>query len=207
MREYTTERGVKVGVVPIPLLLEEIRKAHQGPPRPTYTEHLAGGGTQEVEIAEADAAAWQERDPESWAEHAERWAAYVTERDANQELVNDRIWQAIMRRALVVELPEDDGWIHDHEELGLTVPKDGRERRIHYIRTEVVGGMRDVLRLTAIANGSDLSEEAITLAEASFRHSLARALVGNLAGQRRRVDARDAGGADPGGEGMEAETE
>ena len=207
MREYTTERGVTIGVVPIPLLLDEIRKAHEGPERPTYTEQLAGGGTQEVIITDEDAAAWQKSDPGTWAEHAETWAAYVQERNANQELLNDRIWQAVMRRALVVELPEDEEWIQDQRELGISVPKDKRERRIHYIRTEVVGGMRDVLRLTAIANGSDLTEEAISLAEASFRHSLARKILTGFTRQERAVDAGDAGGDGEDGERVGAETE
>ena len=206
-RQYTTERGVTVGVIPIPLLLDEIRKAHEGPPRPTYTEHLAGGATQEVEISDLDAARWREKDPDSWAEHAKTWDAYIQERDANQEKLNDRLWQAVMLRALVVELPEDDGWIQDHELLGLTVPKTQRERRIHYIRTEVVGGMRDTLKLTAMANGADMSEEALSLAEASFRHSLARSLLGGLANKGGSVEAGDESGDDAGSEGVGGETE
>ena len=110
-----------------------------------------------------------------------------------------------MQRALVVELPEDSGWIQDQEDLGLTVPKDARKRRIHYIRTEVIGGMRDVLRLTAIANGSDLSEEAISLAEASFRHSLARSLLDGFTGERRTLDTEPESGDDTGSKGMGAE--
>lgn len=206
MREYTTERGVTVGVVPIPMLLDEIRKAHQGPPRPTYTEKVAGGGTQEIEITDADAEAWQERDSESWAEHAEKWEQYIVERDAAQEQMNDRIWQAVMRRAIVLELPDDNDWVLDQEELGLTVPKDKRERRMHYIRTEVIGGIRDVLRLSAIANGTELSEEAVSLAEASFRHSLAQSLLRGLTGQGRAVDAGDEGGTGEGSERVGAET-
>lgn len=206
-RQYTTERGITVGVMPIPMLLDEIRKAHPFPKRPTYTEHLAGGATQEVEITDKDAANWAKNDPDTWAEHAEKWAAYGQERDEVQEKLNDRLWQAVMRRALIVELPEDDGWIQDQEMLGLTVPKDAREQRVHYIRTEVIGGMRDVLRLTAIANGSDLSEEAVSLAETSFRHSLARALIGRLADQAGALEPGDAGGADEDGEGLEPETE
>lgn len=206
MREYTTERGVTVQVVPIPLLLEEIRKAHAAPPHPTYTEKLAGGGTQDVAITEADALAWQESDPDSWAEHAEKWAAYVEERDRRQELVNERVWKAIMQRAIIVDLPDDDGWIAEQEDLGLTVPKGKAERYVHYIRTEVIGGMRDVLKLTAIANGSDMSEEALSLAEASFRGSLARSILAGFERQAGRMEPGPAGGADSDGEGMGAET-
>ena len=194
MREYTTERDVTIGVVPIPLLLEEIRKAHPDPKRPTYTEHLAGNAENVVEITDREAAAWAKHDPDTWAEHAEEWAEFERKRDANQELVNDRVWQAVMLRSVVVDLPDDDAWVKDQEELGIIIPRSAKERRIHYIRTEVVGGMRDVLRLTAIANGGDLSEEALSLAEASFRHSLARSLLEGFTREERPVDTGDESG-------------
>lgn len=193
MREYTTERDVTIGVVPIPLFLEELRKAYPEPARPTYVEHTAGGGENEIEISDREAAAWMEHDPKTWAEHAGKWATYIAERDANQERINDAIWKAVMLRSLVVELPKDESWIQDQEELGIKVPRSAKERRMHYIRTEVIGGMRDVLRLTAIAQGGDLSEEALQLAEASFRHSLARSLLEGFAGKSRAVDAGDEG--------------
>lgn len=206
MREYTTERDVTIGVVPIPLFLEELRKAYPTPSRPTYTEHLAGGATNEVEISDREAEAWAEHDPKTWAEHAEKWAEYVKERNAVQERVNDAIWAAVMLKALVVELPKDDAWIKDQEELGIQVPKGKKERRTHYIRTEVIGGMRDVLRLTAIAQGGDLSEEALSLAEASFRHSLARSILRGLAGENRALDAGGEGRPGASSERVGAET-
>lgn len=206
MREYITERDVTIGVVPIPLFLEEVRKAYPLPARPTYTEHLAGDATNEVEISDAEAEVWAEHDPDTWAEHAEKWADYISRRDAIQEKVNEAIWKAIMLRSLIVELPADDSWIQDQEELGITVPRSAKERRIHYIKTEVVGGMRDIIRLTAIANGANISEEALSLAEDSFRNSLARSLTEGLAGKGRVVGAGNTGGAGAGSKGMGAET-
>ena len=194
MREYTTERDVTIGIVPIPLFLEELRKAYPDPARPSYVEHTAGGGEQEIEITDREAAAWMEHDPKTWAEHADKWATYIKERDANQERINDAIWKAVMLRSLVVELPKDEGWIQDQEELGIKVPRSPKERRMHYIRTEVIGGMRDVLRLTAIAQGGDLSEEALSLAEASFRHSLAQSLLEGFTRKSGAVEPGDAGG-------------
>ena len=205
--EYTTERGVTVNVVPIPMLLDEIRKATPGPDQPTYTEHIAGGAEQEVVISDADARTWQKENPESWAEHAEAWEAYELERDAAQSLLNDRISQAVYKRAVIVDLPKNDDWIADQAELGLTVPDNPRERRVHYIKTEVIGGMKDVLRMTAMANGADLSEEALSIAEDSFRDNLAEQILEGLKDQARTVEDRPAGGAGEGGEGVAPETE
>ena len=206
MREYTTERDVTIGVVPIPLFLEELRKAYPDPARPTYVERTAGGGEQEIEISDREAAAWMEHDPKTWAEHAGKWADYIKERDANQECINDAIWKAVMLRSLVIELPKDESWIQDQEELGIKVPRSPKERRMHYIRTEVIGGMRDVLRLTAIAQGGDLSEEALSLAEASFRHSLAQSLLEGFTRKSGTVDAGDAGSTGKDSKGLGAET-
>ena len=205
--EYTTERGVTVNVMPIPLLLDEIRKATPTPAQPTYTETLAGGAKQEVKISDAEALAWQQQDPETWKEHAEKWAAFEQERDAAQSLLNDRLWLAVMQRAVQVDLPKSDDWIKDQAELGLTVPDGKRERRVHYIRTEVIGGMKDVLRMTAIANGADLSEEALSLAESSFRNSLAGSLLAGLTDKARSLAAGIEGGADESSEGMADTTE
>ena len=205
--EYKTERGITVEVVPIPMLLDAIRKATPGPDQPVYIEKMAGGGELEVEISDADARAWQEKDPESWAEHAETWATFEVERDAAQSLLNERVSQAVYKRAVIVDLPKNDDWIADQAELGLTVPDDHRGRHLHYIKTEVVGGMKDVLKLTAIANGADLSEEALSIAEDSFRNNLAREILAGLVDQGGAVEDRAAGGADESGEGMAAATE
>jgi len=206
MKEHTTGRGVTVGVIPIPLLLDEIRGAHPFPKRPTYTEELAGGAKQEIEITDREALVWQKQDPDTWAEHAETWADYERERDAVQELLNDRIWRAIMLKALVFDMPTDDEWVRDHEDMGLTVPANPRERRIHYIKTEVIAGMPDVWKLTAMANGADLSEGALQLAEDSFRSELARNLLKGLADQVRALDAGNAGSSDENGEKVGRET-
>ena len=186
--EYITERGVKVDVVPIPLLLDKVQASHPMPDAPTYTETLAGGGRQEVEITESDAAAWQKSDPDTWAEHAEKWAAYQALVAKRADLVNDLIWKAILRKGIKVEMPADDEWIEDQRELGIDVPDNPKERRAHYIWTECIGGTRDIIRITALANGADLTEEALQIAEDSFRDQLSGQASGQLARQAGTVE-------------------
>lgn len=174
MKTYTTERGVTIKVVPIPLLLDKIREAHAAPPPPTYTEHMAGGATQEVPINEAQALAWAQSDPDTWAPLAEKWAAYQAETDARTKTLNDALWKAVMRRAIVVEVPKGDEWVQEQALYGIAVPEGQDERREHYIWTEVIGGQRDILRIMGLAAGADLTEEQLSAAEASFWNTLQR---------------------------------
>jgi hypothetical protein len=86
-----------------------------------------------------------------------------------------------MRCAIVVDLP-DDGWVEEQRELGITVPDDPKERRDHYIWTEVMGGQHDILRVMSLAAGADLTEEQLTAAEASFWNTLQRPAANRPAG-------------------------
>ncbi len=165
-KEYITERGVTIGVCPIPLLLEEIRKSQQAkiPPVPTYKAKTVGGG---VEVHKHDEKSLR-TDEEKAA-----WAEYEMARAKVEDETSDIIWRAVRLKAIKVTLPESDDWILDQLDLGLTVPEDARERRLHYIQTEVIGGMRDIIKITGIANGSDLTDEVLAAAEDSFRGAMA----------------------------------
>jgi hypothetical protein len=174
MKEYTTERGVPIGIVPITLLLDKIRESHPLPPAPTYTEHIAGGATQDVPITAEMAAAWMTDNPEGWAEHADAWLAYQDKLNERTTTLNDALWKAVMRRAIVVTPPIDEAWIKDQSELGITVPPEGQERREHYIWTEVIGGQVDIIRIMGMAAGADFTEEQLATIEASFWDTLQR---------------------------------
>jgi hypothetical protein len=174
MKEYTTERGVTIGVVPIPLLLGKIRESHPEPPAPTYTEHIAGGATQEVTITAEMAAAWMTQNPDGWAEHAGAWTAYQEKLDERTKVLNDALWRAVMRRAIVVTPPVDEAWIREQNDLGITVPPEGQERREHYIWTEVIGGQADIIRVMGLAAGADFTEEQLATIEASFWDTIQR---------------------------------
>ena len=205
-KRYVTERGITVGVMPIPLLLDKIRQAHPDPDLPTYTETLAGGATQDIPITPELAATWRVEDPDGWQAHAADWAAYEALVEKRTQLLNDRLWKAVLRRAIIVDLPVDDAWAVDQAEYGIEVPADPDERRAHYIWTEVLGGQRDVIRIMGMASGADLSEEQLAAAEASFRGFLQQTPANGPADQTRVMGDGRPGGADSGGEGVGAET-
>lgn len=170
-KRYTTERGIEIAICPIPLLLDEVRKAQEAkiPPHPTYEAKTAAG---EIEIHPHNETTLET--DEEWT----MWREYQEAKSKAADSMNDAIWRAVKLKAIRVEVPGDNGWIEDQKALGLTVPEEPRERRLHYIQTEVIGGVRDIIRITAIANGADLDEGALAAAEDSFR----RAMVGQMAG-------------------------
>lgn len=172
--DYTTERGITIQVMPVPLLLDKIRQAHPEPAPVTYIERMAGGAAQEVAITPAMAEAWQKRDPDGWAPHAEKWAAWQAAMDARTERLNDVLWRAVMSKAVVVDVPAAGEWVIEQESYGLTVPANPAERKAHYIWTEVIGGTKDILRIMALAAGANLTEEQVSDAEASFWDTLQR---------------------------------
>ena len=175
--EYKTERGITIQVVPIPMLLDELQRNYPDIPAPTYTETIAGGGTQTVTITETDAMIAAAENPEWWGQHKPAWEAYqkaVAERSVK---VNEAVWRAICLRAIQIDLPVDESWIDDHRSLGMAIPDNQKERRLHYIRTEVVGGPRDMIRITGMAAGVNIDEEALERVEGSFRGQLSGAFT------------------------------
>lgn len=175
-KRYTTERGIEIAIMPIPLLLDEVRKVQEAkiPAHPTYEAKTASGY---VEIHLHNETTLQTD------EEKEMWAEYQEAKAQATESMNDAIWRAVRLKAIRVDVPEGNGWIEDQEALGLTVPDDPRERRLHYIQTEVIGGVRDIVRVTAIANGADLDEGALAAAEESFRRAMAGQMEGAFAVQ------------------------
>lgn len=190
MKTYTTERGIKIRITPIPLLLDAIRTAHPRPGPPTYTENVAG---QEVQVAmePEDMAAAKEHNPDWYEEHREAWEAYLTEKRASDANLEEKMFDAVILEAVQVDVPEGDGWAKRLARFGVAVPDDEDERRLAYVKNVVIGGPKDILALTAIAGGADVSEEALAKAEASFRSYLQRNLTTELERQAGAVEGAE----------------
>jgi len=201
MKQYTTERGIEIDIIPIPLLLDQIRNAHQHPPAPTYTEQTASGGEREVEITAEDMAAAKQHNPEWYKEHAEAWESYQAEREVSETALNEKLLNAVALKAVRVEIPDlwDGDWITEQQFLGLEPPENPLQRRVHYVKTEVIGGTRDVIRIMALASGAEVNEEVLARAESSFRDFLQGNLALGLADQAGSVAGQPAVDAAPDG--------
>lgn len=199
MKRYTTERGIEIGITPIPLLLEQVRDAHQHPPAPTYQETTASGATRDVEMVAEDMEAAKQHNPDWYAQHAEVWEAYQAERETSDAKLNEKLLNTIALKAVKVDMPDDDTWAEEQEYLGLEVPDSPLARRIHYVRTEVIGGTKDIIRIMALASGAEVSEEVLARAEGSFRDFLRNNLTTGLADQAGEMAGEPAVDPDAGG--------
>lgn len=187
MKTYTTERGVTVSITPIPLLLDQIRNMHERPEVPTYAEKLAGGEHQ-VEMTAKEMEAAKVHNPDWYAEHAEVWEAYQEAWQESEAALNQKLLDAIALKGVRFDLPDDDLWVEEQTFLGVTVPESGLARRVHYFKTEVLGGPKDIIRVMAMAAGSDVDEEVLARAIGSFRGLLQGTEAEGLADQIGAVD-------------------
>lgn len=187
MKKYTTERGVEIGITPIPLLLDQIRNAHERPEVPTYTENLAGG-EHEVELTEQEMDAAKEHNPAWYEEHREAWEAYQELWAASEAALNERLLDAIALKGVKFDMPEDDTWIEEQAFLGVNVPEGVIERRIHYFKTEILGGTKEIIRIMALASGADVNEEVLARAVDSFRDLLQGTVTQELGDQGGSVE-------------------
>jgi hypothetical protein len=198
MKKYQSERGVDISITPIPLLLEQIRNAHPRPDVPTYAEKTASGAERQVPMVAEDMQAAKKHNPDWYAQHAEVWESYQAEVEKSDAALNEKLLNAVALKAVKVELPKDNTWAEEQAFLGLDVPDDPLKRRVHYVRTEVLGGPKDIIRVMAIAGGAEVDEEVLARAVDSFRGVLQGAAFDGVAGAGRAVAGEPAADADAG---------
>jgi len=204
MKQYTTERGIKIGITPIPLLLDRVKEQHYKRmeaelPVPTYAEKTASGKERQVGMIPEDMAAAKEHNPDWYAKHAEEWEAYESEAQEWASKLNELLLDAIAIKGVQVDMPKDDTWAEEQVFLGLDVPEGPMERRAYYVKTEVIGGQTDVITIMLMASGTEVTEEVLAAATASFRGVLQGQVITELGDQAGSVEGEPAVNATPDG--------
>jgi len=157
---YETRKGVAVRLrLFSPALQDKVRQSVQFPEVPIYIAKTAGGGKEEhpytADMVETD-------------DEKAMWAEYQAARLAANLLLYDRLGRLALIRGTEIDIP-DDGWDTEQESLGITVPTDPTERKIHYIETEAVESNQDYSELIlAILAYQGIQQEDRAAAAASF---------------------------------------
>jgi hypothetical protein len=169
----TTLTGQRYKCLSIPGLLDKARASVPMPEVPRYSFETAGGDVMEAEIDDAVAA-----DPKTSEEDRLRWMEYkIAETQAAAEQFAKIVDVCYKRGVELLDYDHDGDWVSEHRDwLELDVPDGRRERRMHFVVTEVVGCPQDVVDIVLnVSLASGVDKEAVAAAEVSFRRALGRA--------------------------------
>lgn len=151
--------------------------------KPTYKIAVEGGDEIEFEL-DADHLEASNKDgtpnEEETYKRKSLWSAHQL---AVLALAREKqkVQSSVMYDALHIELPKDDGWIKRQERLYVKVPRDDPyELRRHYIETEVLKTVSDIIELTTrimeFSTAGVLTEETLAAARQSFQNTALKTL-------------------------------
>jgi len=157
---YETRKGVAVRLCLFsPVLQDKVRQSVEFPEVPIYIAKTAGGGKEEHPYT---------ADMIETGDERAMWAEYQAARLAANLLLYDHLGRLALIRGTEIDIP-DDGWDTEQESLGITVPTDPTERKIHYIETEAVESNQDYSELIlAILAYQGIQQEDRAAAAVSF---------------------------------------
>lgn len=178
---YTTSRGIRVEILAIQTLMEKFEASLRLPTVPDELRGIIGDampkpdapmyevktitGIVEKHLHDATTVT-TESEIKAWEQYQSDLTQYNTQRAERQA-------RLICLYGIKFDMPKDDTWAQAQKEiLGVDVPTDPIERKLHYINTEVIGGVGDVLEITKLCSMAGLPEEKLREAEALFRRSM-----------------------------------
>lgn len=161
-----TTRGVTVTCLPIQTLLDKLNGQFKLPEPPTYEVKTAMGAVERH--AHDETTLDTDADRTAWAEYQKQTAAA-------QAAHNLALTRLVLLRGIAVDIPADDAWAKEQQWLGITVPVEPIERKLHYIETEVISGIADIEAImVGVMRASGVPEDLLAQMEASFRRSLGK---------------------------------
>jgi len=162
---FVTKDGHRIPLRRVaPILIEKVRQGVVLPSPPTYEVEVVGGD-KETHLHDATTL---ETDEDRAA-----WAAYEkAQSEANGQMM-ERILRLLFVRATGDVLPADNSWAVEQAYLGIDVPVEPLDRKVHFIQTELLTHAEDISDFMVAAMGLiGVGEEVIQAAEATFRPAL-----------------------------------
>jgi len=154
--------GHKLTLLPVsPFLVDKAMATVNvaGPEPPTYTAVTAAG----VEEVHPHDETTLETDEDRRA-----WAEYLEQKRAAEQARQESLIRILFVKGIEVNIPKN-GWVEEQQFFGIDVPKNPLELKVHFISTEVLHSLDDMLALMGdIMELSGVSREAIEVASESF---------------------------------------
>jgi len=149
----------------------EFIEKHGEPKPPTYTAKMGGGPgivtwEEEHTYTRDNIADGSEKDRLAWREYEQQ-----------EQMLGQKTWaktaEVYLLRGVLEDLPDDDGWIEEQVEDGIEVPESPRERKIHWIKTELLMDSAEMLSLINAIQGREQEvERAATVAAEMFQRKM-----------------------------------
>jgi phytoene dehydrogenase-like protein len=169
MNSFITSRGVEVIFQGVATLLDKLEAVHVIPDPPMYQVPLPGTLDSATNLPRTEVHFHNETTLETEADKA-AWAEYLTTKSLAEQKHNDALMRLLFMRGIRYPEPIDDAWIKQQEFLGLSVPTDPMERRLHYVQTEVVGTVSDIEQIMlGVMEASSVPQETLAAMRNSFR--------------------------------------
>lgn len=191
---------------------KRFREAGEPIDPPTYEAEIAGG---KVEVHDHE---WDVKTEEGTLETDEEWevwnkhTAALEKMQVEQNTLSRDMW---LGGIIFDVLPE---WVEEHKDLGIEIPKGKKEKRIHFLHTEVLKCPDDFLQALASVQKASLkgvvSEERVDALIGTFRDTLEEISEGRWSASEglkdialERLDTLDKDERDSGSEGVGDDTE
>lgn len=184
MSTYTTSRGIEITFLSIAQHLENLRAARKKVAVPTYDIVTALGVTEHFAL---DRKSLDEHPEQFTSEQHKQLEEYETQ-SLNEEIqFNTRLTRLMMLYG--IKCDEPDGWVARQQSLGLSVPEDATERRLHFLETEVFGTREDYNEATlGVMRESGASDDLLAQVAETFRGSIRENPAGESADSGEPVD-------------------
>lgn len=211
MKSFTTSRGITVEILAIQTLLEKFEAATRLPRVPDELKSILGDAMPKPEAPTYDVKAatgaietyLHDETTVATPEEKAALAKYQADLAAYNQDHAEKQKRLVFLHGMRVSMPDNDDWAKAQAELGIDVPTDETARKLHYIETEVIGGVGDYLEIMKQCTLAGLMEEQRPLAEAMFQREMGQYLAGGPADTEGALDnqlpIREGAGGDTGG--------
>lgn len=177
---FVTNNGVKVPYQAVSTqkvniarqrIEEQFKAEGKFPTLPTYEVTMVGGAVEKFPLTKDNLVV--EGNPVETERRQKAWAAYQLQIDILTSAQGMAATELMIKRGILLKLPEDDSWIKDQIEDGLNPPLDDLGKlRYHYLMTEILVTPQDIASIVAkivIASSKGaVSEEELTATMKSF---------------------------------------
>lgn len=142
--EWTTSRGIKVTLKPIPpFLVQMAAQSIEKPVIPTYEVSTVGGGV-EVHTHDEDSIA------QSSSEEKLMWAEYKEAMMVADQKATDVVLDIILLEGIDVSIEDEEAFVKRMRVFGLTISEDPTERSLQMRKAYLIGCKEDADSITSI---------------------------------------------------------